>query len=467
MTRLEIRKLNFSYGSKNSDILRDVALTLAPNSFNLLYGPSGSGKSTLLKLMAGLYPNFSGDITQGDVYLLGQPVGPIVSFERAQHIAMLFQNPTRQFAMQTPRQQIEFALENLQLPRTEIQTRTENALLMLDLVPLAERQLFTMSGGEQQRVALAVIFALNAEIILLDEPFANVDPESRQQLLHIIKSLQTDHGKTIFISDHDLTGYAPLVDHVFQLREQRPVEVALTELTAPTVPPIVGTPAAQSQLHWRDLTLQVGETVLVHDSSFALPVGQLGLLSGANGSGKSTLFRVLSKQLSMSGEVTFAGKTMADYKLFDWAQVVGYVFQNASDQFITMTPREEFAQSRAHSHLADYWTDDRIKRAITALNLDHVLDHVVYQLSGGQQKKVQLLSVIISGHPVLLLDEPLAGLDSTSVRTLLTLLKDYIVTNQISALMISHQRQFLNEFVDYELHLANHRIALVTEAPHD
>ncbi|WP_373751524.1 ATP-binding cassette domain-containing protein, partial [Weissella soli] len=67
MTKLEIRKLNFSYGSKNSDILRDVALTLAPNSFNLLYGPSGSGKSTLLKLMAGLYPNFSGDITQGDV----------------------------------------------------------------------------------------------------------------------------------------------------------------------------------------------------------------------------------------------------------------------------------------------------------------------------------------------------------------------------------------------------------------
>ena len=179
MTKLQVDNLSFAYEADQPNVLNQINWIPEEGSFNLLIGPSGSGKSTLLKAMAGLLPKFGGVITAGNVFLNDEPIQPLAPFERAKRIAMLFQNPDRQFAMRTARLQLVFALENLQLPIDTINQRVALAINALHLEQIADQDLLTLSGGEKQRVALAIILAMDSDIVLLDEPFASVDPTAR------------------------------------------------------------------------------------------------------------------------------------------------------------------------------------------------------------------------------------------------------------------------------------------------
>lgn len=113
---LKVEDLTFTYSKDSEPIFDNLDFTLPINSFNLLIGPSGSGKSTIFKLMSGLYPQYNGTKKSGRILLNGQEITDIVPFERARHVAMLFQNPSRQFAMKTVFEQLVFALENIQYP---------------------------------------------------------------------------------------------------------------------------------------------------------------------------------------------------------------------------------------------------------------------------------------------------------------------------------------------------------------
>ncbi len=147
-----------------------------------------------------------------------------------------------------------------------------------------------------------------------------------------------------------------------------------------------------------------------------------------------------------------------------WAKTVANIFQNSTDQFIKLHVNEELELSRKNTLWPQYWTVTRINAALTALQLAHLKDHVCYQLSGGQQKKLQVLSMLIMGQPVLLFDEPFAGLDAQSLHTLLTLIKDTVTTLGLSGLIISHQRLGVTEFMDYELHFANQTLQLAGDS---
>lgn len=469
MTNLQVENFSFAYADNQPNILNQINWSPENGSFNLLIGPSGSGKSTLLKAMAGLLPKFGGVITNGQILLNNEPIQPIVPFERAKRIAMLFQNPDRQFAMRTPRLQLVFALENLQLSVDDIKERVPAALTALHLNDIADQDLLTLSGGEKQRVALAVVLAMDSDIILLDEPFASVDPAARLSLLADLKKLQTEQHKTIIVSDHDLSGYENLVDYLYAINTETGTlaQQPLTKLdNLPAVTPFYGLPHVNGHLSWHQLTINVGKRrTLLANSSFTLPNGQIGLLSGANGIGKSTLFKALGHQIKYEGQINWDTQDTRKIKLKNWSKQVALIFQSATDQFVKMTVQEELMLSHQHSFTATYWTDDRIQTALAILHLDHLLDHVVYQLSGGQQKKLQVLSMLIMGQPVLLLDEPLAGLDSDSVQVVMQLIRDSILATQTSVLMISHQRTGLAEFIDYELVFKNQTLSLVGEAP--
>jgi energy-coupling factor transport system ATP-binding protein len=461
MTTLRVENLSFAYQTGSPEVLSHVTWSPAPGSFNLLVGQSGSGKPTLLKLMAGLYPNFGGFITSGDVFLNDQQIGPIVPFERAKRVAMLFQNPSRQFAMQTAREELVFTVENLQLPVATIQKRTNSAIEHYSLTSFADQFLNTLSGGELQRVALAIVWAMDADIILLDEPFANVDPAARLRLLADLKTLQLNENKIIIISDHDLSGYDGLIDDMYSLSLDG--QLSRSELPArdDTSLALAGPVQSNSAFGWRDLTINIREGALVGDTTLNLPWGQLGLLSGPNGVGKSSLFLALAHQRDYSGQVLFEQLPTERMKQKNWAMKLGLVFQSAADQFVSMTVADEIAMSTKHSLAKTYWTADRIQKALSQLGLADLTARVVYQLSGGQQKKLQTLSMLIMAQPVLLFDEPLAGLDAISADNLLTLMKQTIVDLKLTALMISHQRNRLADVVDYELHLsAEHELTM-------
>lgn len=459
---LVIQNLTFAYAEDEPNIFQNFDFELPIQNFNLLVGPSGSGKSTIFKLIAGLYPQYRGIKRDGKILLNGQEVSEVVPFERAQHVSMLFQNPTRQFAMKTTFEQIVFVLENIQYPENKIIPKVNEILETMHLNAFKDRNLQTLSGGEQQRVALAMTLALDSPIILLDEPFANIDSKSRIELLHELKILQKDHGKTIFISDHDISNYDGLVNHVYQMNVEKKkiVELSLSFLKDTLLEQhFAQNILSSSQIfRWNHLGFKSGDRTLLNDSSLFLPQGQIGLLSGDNGIGKSTFFAALSHQKKYTGSILFKDNPSEKVRLGKWAKIVANIFQNSSDQFIRLHAHEELELSARHSLRSDYWNDNRIKKAISHLNLTDVLNHVSYQLSGGQQKKLQALAVLIMSQPIMLFDEPFAGLDIDSVESLMDIITETTADLELTSLIISHQRKGIDNRVNYELIMADQKI---------
>ncbi|MCC3237841.1 energy-coupling factor ABC transporter ATP-binding protein, partial [Pediococcus acidilactici] len=168
----------------------------------------------------GLYPHFAGTIIQGTVKLEEKDVTTWQPAELTQKLALLFQNPREQFAMDQVEKEFIFTLENLAIPADEIDDLITQALSQVGIAHLRHRQLATLSGGELQKVALAITLATGSDLILLDEPFANVDLKSRKALIKLLKKLQAQEGKTILIADHDLNDYAEICYHLYQLDHQ-------------------------------------------------------------------------------------------------------------------------------------------------------------------------------------------------------------------------------------------------------
>lgn len=461
MVKLELRELTFSYAPDRPPLFKKLDFCVEPQTCSLLATPLGSGKSTFFKLLCGLYPQFGGQITNGGVFLEGQPLEQIVPFERAKRIGMLFQDPDKRFCMATLDQQLTFVLENLQLPADQITAKKQHILQKLELTSLKDRQLSTLSGGQKQQAALACVLATESEIILLDEPFANVDPTSKNKLLKLLLKLKKQ-GKTFIIADHDPSGYQDLLDFAYRFNadHSRLIKFNLSRSTLASPVPLRWQPLKPGKFTWKQLSLTRGNKLLLKPHDLTLPKGQLGLLSGANGVGKSSLFQALCTLIPYQGNLSYAGQRPSRFFKQRWAKKVGLMLQEASAQFSCATVQEELALVSQNTLAPHYWTKERLFYAKQALGLTELAHHSVYQLSGGQQQKLQFLSVLAMGQPVLLLDEPFANLDQASIQTCLTLLKDSCRAEQTTVLLTSHQRVGITEHLDYELILEEQTLKL-------
>lgn len=214
---------------RETPLFDHLSFEFATGALTVLTGDSGSGKSTLLNLIAGFAPmTYSGTILLDNHDLSGASMQA-----KAQQVGMLFQNPDQQFTMRTLSGELAFALENLGLSAAAMAQRSKQAVALGDTQALLNRDLQTLSGGEKQRAALTVLLAMNPPILLLDEPFASIDPVSRQQLITKLGRLR-DAGKTIVIADHDLRDYAGVADALVALKDGQLTRLPLTTLT--TIP---------------------------------------------------------------------------------------------------------------------------------------------------------------------------------------------------------------------------------------
>lgn len=463
MQALKVNNLTFEY-RPHTPIFENVNITFPLHQFNLLVGPSGSGKSTLLKIMAGLYPQFDGRLVHGAISVAGINLVP-----QHHQVAMLFQNPNQQFTMNTPRNELIFVLENLQVAPEQMDTRIAAALKFVDCIELADRNFNTLSGGEKQKVALAVIVAMDSPIILLDEPFASVDPAARKHLLTKLTELRDQRHKTVILAEHDLHGYQSIADQTFQINPGDSNIVALTanaqkqlfdQFKAATVTNQIALPNADELpvILLKNLSLSQQHKLLLHQPKFTFFKNKITLITGENGIGKSTLFNALIKLMPYQGSITVNGNNIKSLKPKVLTRQVGLVFQEAQDQFLSITVAEELKLSKNH-RLTNYFTDQVIESALQRLNLTDHLDQVVYSLSDGQKKKLQILLMLISGQPILLLDEPLKGLDLASLTNVLTLIKDASIAQQQSIIMISHQLTGLADWIDYHVLFAQQHLS--------
>lgn len=456
MDTVRIRNLTFKYKGR-SPVLSGLNATFRNGTLTLITGASGSGKSTLLKLIARLLPVSS--IDHGSIHFGSRPLSRILPTELSNYVTMMFQDPNRQFAMRTVKHELIFTLENRRTPPEQIPVRVNRILNDNQLTRFKNRQLSSLSGGEKQRVALAIVTALDPKVILLDEPFTNVDETSRHRIMHKLAHLKSK-GKIIVIVDHNLRGYQGITDQLLVLRHRRLVPASFNEFKKQ----LMG-----NAYHWsrpkgdrnpvyqlRHFSVGYGRPLILAEA-FGFYAHHATLITGPNGSGKSTLFRALLKLIRYRGQIDYQRHDLQKLKNRRYYRNVNLTFQEANDQFLTITTREEL-QLTVHNAFHSYYSMARINAWLKISGLNRHLNQPVYTLSGGQQRVLQIIESLVNGAPVLLMDEPFRSLDHHLIRFFKGLLKTAVKRDRRTLIVISHQIAPVADLFDYHVELKSKRL---------
>ncbi len=221
VSAIDITGLSFTYLGSDTPSLIDVDLHVEKGEFVVIAGPSGCGKSTLCRSLNGLVPHFYEGKYSGEVVVEGKKVSEHRIAELAQMVGMVFQDPESQLFSLTVEGEVAFGPENIGLPREEIVERVRDSLTRAEILQLKDRMPFEISGGEQQRVAVAATLAMQPDTLVLDEPTSNLDPQGAATLLKLVGELNKKGGKTVVIVEHRLEAVAGYADRVVLMNEGR------------------------------------------------------------------------------------------------------------------------------------------------------------------------------------------------------------------------------------------------------
>ena len=224
MFLIEFNNFFYRYKGIEEYALNNINLKLKDNKFVLLCGETGSGKTSLIRCMNGLIPQFYPGFYKGSVEVLGKNTVEIPISELSRDIGIVFQNPENQLIAMNVEHEIAFGLENLAVPREDMIKRIEESIKLTEVEHLLEKAPFELSGGEQQRVAIASILVLEPKVLILDEPTALLDPYMAEKILNLLKKIQTEKEISVLISEHRLDLVLPLADELILMREGSIIE---------------------------------------------------------------------------------------------------------------------------------------------------------------------------------------------------------------------------------------------------
>ncbi|HNR96258.1 MAG TPA: ATP-binding cassette domain-containing protein [Anaerolineae bacterium] len=491
---IEFEHVTYTYPGASGPALSDVTLSIAEGEFVLVAGPSGAGKSTLLRCINGLVPHFSGGVVSGRIRVAGNDPLALGPQSLSRVVGFVFQDPEAQFVLDRVEDEIAFALENAALSPSEMRVRVEEVLNLLDLAPLRNRTLQTLSGGEKQRVAIAAALAFRPRVLVLDEPTSQLDPQSAEDVLNALTRLNVDQGLTVVLAEHRLERVLPHVDRLVYLSREplrgegmrvlsgTPREVLRQVDLAPQLV-VLG-----KALGWEPLPLTVkegrafangmastapdtsvrpsrsrvpGEALLSIDRlsfayngssalagvSLTVHKGELVVLMGRNGSGKTTLLKCIVGILRPDrGEVKLAGESLLGKETAEIGQQVGYLPQDPDDLLFADSVNEELGVTlRYHNLLANPPIPPG--ELLQRLGLSDVATAYPRDLSVGQRQRVGLGAVTVTRPRLLMLDEPTRGLDYSAKQALVRLLREWQAEG-VGVLLVTHDVELAAQAAD-------------------
>lgn len=477
MIRLE--HVTYTYPEGASPALNDLSLELPEGQLILVVGPSGAGKSTLLRCLNGLVPHFSGGMLHGAVRV--EELDPVCATPRvlSRRVGFVFQDPEAQFVTEIVEDEIAFALENAAISPQEMRVRVEETLDLLDLTPLRDRPIKTLSGGEQQRVAIAAALALRPSILALDEPTSQLDPKSAEDVLNSLVRLNHDLGLTIILVEHRLERVLPYVDSILYLPDHgepalfddvrsimgrvelapplvrlgkalgwRPLPLTIKEglrFSRPWLAKRNGTflPRTRSEqaptrcgepyIWARGVSVRFGRQEALRGVDFDLWPGEIVVLMGRNGAGKTTLLRSLVGLVHpQAGVIHVAGQNIAGQDVAAICRKVGYLPQDPNTLLFAESVQEELKMTLRNHQMKI--AEERIVALLQRLNLSDKADAYPRDLSVGERQRVALAAISITEPGALLLDEPTRGLDYVAKRELEQMLREW--RNEGMALLV-------------------------------
>ena len=433
--------VSFSYrsaGALGKPVVRDASLSVAPGELVVLCGRSGCGKSTLLRLANGLAPRFFPGDKDGRVSLDGRDVDDLASWEIAQRVGSLFQNPRTQFFNVDTTGEVAFALESAGWEEQDIRSRVGETFEELGLTALAGRDIFRLSGGERQKVACASIWTMHPSILLLDEPTSNLDLPSIADMASFVRHAKAK-GCAILVAEHRLSWLTGIADRYVYLKEgrvSRTMEAAeflaldVSELehmglrsrsldeVAPTTAPASASPVGRGDvlLAARDLSVSYGGDPVLSKVTMELHTGEVTALVGRNGAGKTTLCRALCGfERRVQGPVLLGGTPSSRKRRL---RASAMVFQDVNYQLFAESVRDEvtFGLSRREAVGVD------VDRILRSLALEGLGGRHPATLSGGQKQRLSVAACVAADKRVLVFDEPTSGLDLDGMQRIARLL---------------------------------------------
>ena len=445
-----IEIVDFSLKIKDKVLFDNVNLNIKEHSWLVLTGNIGSGKSTLLRTICKLNKEkYDGLITYKEKNIVDIPMQ-----EHVRNIGYVMQHAINQFVMPTLEEEIIFALENLCLEAQVINEKLEYALSITKTKELANKHIHTLSGGERQRAAFAVALAMGSEILILDEPFANVDKKTRSSLLTLLKDLN-NQGVTIIVCDHEYQLYLNYADTFYYLSNGS-LELIENPIIKNTTINLAKNIQTEELLKLEDIIISQGNKELLNTTDFKIHKG-ITTLTGDNGTGKTTLLHAISQLKKYKGSFYFKNsKVKKSRKLY---KKISTCLQDAFQQFISLMPREEISMQKDIWNHANMWQE----RLLKEFDLEKELDKSLYYYSGGQRKLIQLMCLLSQKTDLLLLDEPFTHLDERAC----SFIMDWIEENKKlvgqSFIIVSHRLEPLNNRSDYHIEISNNTLHCITE----
>ena len=502
---IELKDFSFQYKAQSEPTLKNLNLTIYKGEKVLIVGPSGSGKSTIGQCLNGIIPNIYKGTSSGQFLIQGKEAFDLSIYEKSHLVSTVLQDTDGQFIGLSVAEDLAFALENDMVDLGTMKERVQSWAERLDLMKLLDHRPQDLSGGQKQRVSLAGVLIDESPILLFDEPLANLDPKSGQDIIDLIDQIHEEQGTTTIIIEHRLEDvlYRP-VDRVILINQGQvlyngqPDELLRTTLLAEngireplylttlrqlgqdidqlehldrledieltgvnrSIPEATFTKTGEAEelLKLEQISFAYQENhPILKNISLSIPKGQRLAIVGKNGAGKSTLAKAICGFITTEGQYTSRGEDIKQESVKERAERVGYVLQNPNQMISSNMIFDEVALGLRLRGISEEDIKKRVYQALKTCGLYEFRKWPISALSYGQKKRVTIASILVLGPEILVLDEPTAGQDQRNYTEIMEFL-DSLQEKGHTIVMITHDMQLMLDYSDRALVVSDGQI---------
>ena len=497
---ISFKNFSFKYNNVVDKTLKNIDLTINKGEKVLIVGPSGSGKSTLSHCINGLIPfsyrgEFEGELKIDDIIPYKESLSEV-----SKKVGTILQDQDSQFIGLSVGEDVAFNFENNAIPLAEMKVKVINSLELVNMVDFINHSPYELSGGQKQRVSLAGVLGSDAEILLFDEPLANLDPASGSEIMQLINDIHKKTNKTIIIVEHRIED---VLEQPFDkvviidkgvvkgvgtpndilksdlltnsgLREPLYVEAmklagcdvssednlrdinSINEENKEILKSWFKNETSSKTINKEEKILEIKNLTFSHDGvkntlddvSFYLNKGEILAVLGNNGAGKSTLCRSITGILKpKSGSIFLNNECIDSWSIKKKGSAIGYVMQNPNQMISQHMIKDEIALGLKCRNFDKKYIDEKVEEVLKICGLYPYRNWPVQALSYGQKKRVTIASILAINPDVIILDEPTAGQDYKHYTEFMEFIKG-LSNKGISIIMVTHDMQLTLEYCD-------------------
>ncbi|MGE7632601.1 ABC transporter ATP-binding protein [Bacillus paramycoides] len=497
---ISFEQFTFQYGHATQPTLKDITFQIYPGEKVLIAGRSGSGKSTLAHCINGLIPFSYEGISTGNILIAGKDPREGSIFEQSKHVGTILQDQDSQFIGLTVEEDVAFLLENECVNQKEMKRIVTDSLKKVNMQNFHAQSPHELSGGQKQSVSLAGLLTANADILLFDEPLANLDPVSSLNTIKLIKDIHEKYNKTIVIIEHRIEEILKLdLDKIILIDEGEVVAIGSPDkILASNILPNIGLREpiyieALKKLNfgnnndmlfpienlcnervnsviknWMQKQVSFENThknreicqienlsfsynnkhTALEDINLSIGEGEIVALLGHNGAGKSTLAHsLIGINKTKNGRITFAEENINTWSIRKRGEVISYVMQNPNHMITQSTVLEEVSFTLKLKKVSKEEINSRVEDVLKICGLYPFRNWPIQALSYGQKKRLTIASVLSTNPKLIILDEPTAGQDYYHYKQFMSFIRK-LAEKGISFIFITHDMNLALEYAN-------------------